>query len=113
MNVKSIEYIADTEGFIKKKIKANFKALGSKLGPKMKAMSNAIANFGQQDISRIESKGQVAVTLDEEKYVLLLSEVEITAEDIPGWSVASKGSLTVALDITLPKNSGRKAMQES
>ena len=33
----------------------------------MKAMSNAIANFGQQDISRIESKGQVAVTLDEEK----------------------------------------------
>ncbi|HNP20758.1 MAG TPA: isoleucine--tRNA ligase [Panacibacter sp.] len=101
VNVKSIEYIADTEGFIKKKIKANFKALGSKLGPKMKAMSNAIANFGQQDISRIESKGQVAVTLDEEKYVLLLSEVEITAEDIPGWSVASKGSLTVALDITL------------
>jgi isoleucyl-tRNA synthetase len=27
--------------------------------------------------------------------------VEISADDIPGWSVASKGSLTVALDITL------------
>ncbi len=30
-----------------------------------------------------------------------IAEVEITAEDIPGWSVASKGALTVALDITL------------
>ena len=27
--------------------------------------------------------------------------MEIAAEDIPGWSVAGKGSLTVALDITL------------
>jgi isoleucyl-tRNA synthetase len=30
-----------------------------------------------------------------------LVDVEITAEDIPGWSVASKGKMTVALDITL------------
>lgn len=30
-----------------------------------------------------------------------LTEVDIVAEDIPGWSVVSKGSLTVALDITL------------
>lgn len=101
VNVKSIEYITSTEGFIKKKIKANFKALGSKLGPKMKAMSNAIANFGQQEIGCIENEGRIAVTLDDETYILLLSEVEIAAEDIPGWSVASKGSLTVALDITL------------
>jgi isoleucyl-tRNA synthetase len=27
--------------------------------------------------------------------------VEVIAEDIPGWTVASKGSLTVALDITI------------
>ena len=32
---------------------------------------------------------------------LLLEEVEIIAEDIPGWSVAAKNGLTVALDITL------------
>jgi isoleucyl-tRNA synthetase len=32
---------------------------------------------------------------------LALEEVEIAAEDIPGWSVASKNGLTVALDITL------------
>jgi isoleucyl-tRNA synthetase len=32
---------------------------------------------------------------------LLINEVDIVAEDIPGWSVAVKGNLTVALDISL------------
>ena len=31
----------------------------------------------------------------------MLEEVEITSEDIEGWLVASKGALTVALDITI------------
>ena len=30
-----------------------------------------------------------------------LQDVEIIIDDIPGWSIASKGSLTVALDLTL------------
>ncbi|HET6723430.1 MAG TPA: DUF5915 domain-containing protein, partial [Chitinophagaceae bacterium] len=30
-----------------------------------------------------------------------VSDVEITSEDIPGWLVASKGQLTVALDVTI------------
>lgn len=101
VNVKEIEYITDTEGIIKKKIKANFKQLGSKLGPKMKLMSAAISGFSQHDISSLEKEGQITVNLDGEPYTLLLGETEITAEDIPGWSVAGKGSLTVALDITL------------
>ena len=34
-------------------------------------------------------------------YQLLTDDVEISAEDIPGWSVASKAQLTVALDVTI------------
>ena len=64
-------------------------------------MSAAINGFSQHDISRLEKEGQITVNLDGEPYILLLGETEITAEDIPGWSVAGKGSLTVALDITL------------
>ena len=101
VNVKEIEYITETEGFIKKKIKPNFVALGKKLGQKMKAVGAAIAIFTDHDIATIEREGQFTLTIDGEPIVLLLNEVDITAEDIPGWSVASKGSLTVALDITL------------
>ena len=32
---------------------------------------------------------------------MFVDDVEILSEDIPGWQVASMGSLTVALDITL------------
>jgi isoleucyl-tRNA synthetase len=101
VNVKEIEYISDTAGFIKKKIKPNFKVLGAKLGSKMKAASAAIVNLSQQDIVTLEKDGRFEINLNGEPVSISVNEVEITAEDIPGWSVASKGSLTVALDITL------------
>jgi isoleucyl-tRNA synthetase len=101
VNVKEIEYITETEGFIKKKIKPNFVALGKKLGPKMKAVSAAIVAFSGEDIARIERDGVYPLQLDGEVLELALNEVDIAADDIPGWSVASNGALTVALDITI------------
>ncbi|HEX8676251.1 MAG TPA: class I tRNA ligase family protein, partial [Segetibacter sp.] len=101
VNVKEIEYITETEGFINKKIKPNFTALGKKLGPKMKAVSAALANLTQHDISAFEKQGNFILQINGQPLTLDLTEVEIFAEDIPGWSVASKSSLTVALDITV------------
>jgi isoleucyl-tRNA synthetase len=101
VNVKEIEYLTETEGFIKKKIKPNFIALGKKLGSKMKAVSVAISGFGQHQISELERNGETTITIDGEPLTLKLEEVDISAEDIPGWSVATKGPLTIALDITI------------
>ena len=101
VNVKEVQYLSDSEGFIKKRIKPNFVALGKKLGPKMKAVSSALAAFTQEDILKIEKEGQYNLSIDGEAVTLQLSEVEITSEDIPGWTVANKGALTVALDITV------------
>lgn len=101
VNIKEIEFLIDTEGFIKKKVKPNFVALGKKLGAKMKAVSNAIAVFTTEDIIALERDGRINLDIDGEILTLDANEVDITAEDIPGWSVASKGSLTVALDITI------------
>ncbi len=101
VNVKEIAYLTETEGFIKKKIKPNFVALGKKLGPKMKAVSGALAQFGQEDISHLEREGSYELNIDGEAISLNVNEVDISSEDIPGWTVASKGALTVALDITI------------
>ncbi len=103
VNVKEFEYLTDTEGVIKKKVKANFKALGTRMGAKMKAVNAAIMNFTQHEIAAIERDGQIALNIEGEEVIILINEVDIAAEDIPGWSVASKGSLTVALDITITK----------
>ncbi|HEY4064799.1 MAG TPA: isoleucine--tRNA ligase [Puia sp.] len=101
VNVKELQYLAATDGFIKKKIKPNFVALGKKLGPKMKAVTAALGNFSQEEISKLEKEGKITLSIDKEPLLLTLNEVEITSEDIPGWVVAGKNTLTVALDVTV------------
>ena len=101
VNVKEISYITETEGVISKKLKPNFKLLGAKLGTKMKQASAVIAALDQSQISQLEKQGSLEINVEGEIIPLLLEEVEIIAEDIPGWSVAVKNALTVALDITL------------
>ena len=101
VNVKEIEYLTETEGIIKKKIKPNFKALGTKMGAKMKAAGAAITAMSAAQIATLEKTGEILLSIEGEELSIALAEVDISAEDIPGWSVASKGSLTVALDITI------------
>ena len=101
VNVKEINYITETEGVISKKLKPNFKLLGAKLGTKMKQASAVIAALSQNEISELERNGTLTILVEESPITLLINEVDIIAEDIPGWSVAVKGNLTVALDISL------------
>jgi isoleucyl-tRNA synthetase len=101
VNVKQIEYLDPENTFISKKIKPNFVALGKKLGPKMKVVSNLLSQFTQEQIRMLEKDGQYNLQVDGEGLILQASEVEITSEDIPGWLVATKGLLTVALDVTI------------
>ena len=104
-NIKSIEYITDTVGFVKKKVKPNFKALGAKVGKDMKAVAEAITNLTQEEIANLENDGSITLTISNSPtathYSLLITEVEIIAEDVPDWQVANLGKLTVALDVTL------------
>ncbi|MFI5196797.1 MAG: DUF5915 domain-containing protein, partial [Chitinophagales bacterium] len=101
VNIKSIEYLSDTEGFIKKKVKPNFKTLGAKMGAKMKSVAAAIGQMNQHDIGILERLKTFALQIDNEPVEIGIDDVDIIAEDIPGWSVANKDNLTVALDITL------------
>jgi len=99
VNVKEVEFLADTTGVIKKKIKPNFKTLGPKYGKQMKQIAGAIAKFSQEDISNLEQTGQAEIQAGDNKIVLSKEDVEIQTEDIPGWTVATEGQMTIALDI--------------
>ena len=101
VNVKEIEYISDSAGVIKKKIKPNFKTLGKALGKNMKDASKLIGAFTQEDITSLEKNGSYNLSVNGESFDLALSDFEISAEEIPGWQVAQDGDITVALDITL------------
>jgi isoleucyl-tRNA synthetase len=97
VNVKEIQYIDDTSGLLVKKVKPNFAKLGKQYGPKMKEVSAVINSFTKEEIQAIEKSG----TLNKSGFDLVLDDVLISSEDIPGWAVASENGLTVALDITL------------
>ncbi|MEZ5007867.1 MAG: isoleucine--tRNA ligase [Chitinophagales bacterium] len=101
VNVKEIEYLKDTSGIVKKSIKPDFKQLGKKLGPKMKDLAKAVNGFGQKEISELEQKGSILVSLGDDNFELQLEEVEIRSEDIEGWMVASQDGITVALDVNI------------
>ncbi|MBC7416540.1 MAG: isoleucine--tRNA ligase, partial [Pedobacter sp.] len=102
-NVKQIEFITDTHGIVKKKLKPNFKSLGKKVGKDMSLVKEAIENANQEDIFRLETEGFLTVVGAEDKqYAIELNiDVEVFAEDIPGWQVTNSGNLTVALDVTI------------
>jgi len=101
VNIKSIEFIPGDDALIRKKIKANFKILGARLGPLMKAVAADIGTWTQQEIVQLEREGMINRTIEGQSIQLHLEEVEISSDEIPGLGIASKGALTVALDIQL------------
>jgi len=101
LNVKEIEFLAADNDLLVKKIKPNFKTLGPRYGKVMKALGAAIMAFSQQQINALEADGRCVVSVEGQDCEVLLSDVEIATQDIPGWVVANDGNLTVALDIQL------------
>ncbi len=71
------------------------------MGAKMKSVAAAVGQMGQNDISSLEKEKTYMLNVDGEQVEIRIEDVDIIAEDVPGWSVANKDNLTVALDITI------------
>ena len=107
-NIKEIELLQANNNFIKKKAKANFKTLGKRLGSKMKLAAERIQQLGDVEIDKIQ-EGNFILNADYEQknenpIHLTPEDIEISTNEIPGFEVAVKGNLTVALDIILTEN---------
>jgi len=101
VNVKEIELISDDSGILVKQIKPNFKVLGPRFGKDMKLVASAIQSFGADEIAKIERNSKIEVEINGNLTTLLLTDVEISSQDIDGWLVANQAGVTVALDVTI------------
>ncbi|MEZ4938385.1 MAG: isoleucine--tRNA ligase [Crocinitomicaceae bacterium] len=101
INVKEILMMKDTSGFLKKKIKPNFKTIGPKYKQQMKAISGMINSWGMDAIAEVEKNKGWQGEIEGETIVLDMNDFEISVDDVPGYLVVSDGGLTVAMDITL------------
>ena len=101
VNVKELRFV-EGNGMLVKKVKCNFRTMGKKFGKLMKDVAAAVDGLSQEQIARLEGSGTLDLQLGSgDTVVIEAADVEIFSEDIPGWTVANEGSLTVALDITV------------
>ena len=95
LNVKAVQFVADETELCDVSYKANFKTLGKKCGPKMKAVAAAIAAMGGS---------RSCATA----WPLTVEDIEITQDDVlvtrtpkAGMVVASEGAVVVGLETAL------------
>ena len=101
VNVKELEFV-EGQGISVKKVKCNFRTMGKKFGALMKSVAATVAEMSQQQIAELEKTGVCPVTLPSGETVQIeVADVDIISEDMPGWTVANDGNLTVALDIQI------------
>ncbi|PLW94621.1 MAG: isoleucine--tRNA ligase [Marinilabiliales bacterium] len=101
VNVKEIEFLREDTGFLVKKVKPDFKKLGPRFGKQMKELAALISQSGPDEIQKLEKDGKCQFSISTGEAEVMLDDVEIITEDIPGWVVSNEGTLTVALDITI------------
>ena len=104
VNVKELEFV-EAQGMLVKQVKCNFRTMGKKFGKLMKSVNAAVLAMSQEQIAELEAQEHLPLTLDTGEQVTVdLEDIEIFSQDIPGWSVANEGTLTVALDFTITED---------
>ena len=107
LNVKKVEFIADETALCDVSFKANFKTLGKKCGPKMKAVAAAIAALGTDGSSGAPEpqsmNGAAAASWPKviEGVEVALDDVLVTRKPKAGLVVASEGAVVVGLETAL------------
>ena len=98
VNVKELVFV-EGDGILVKKIKCNFRTLGKKFGKLMKSVNVAVTEMSQEQIASLEANGSITLCVEGTEALIEAADVEIYSEDVPGWTVANEGALTVALDV--------------
>ena len=110
LNVKQVEFAEDESQFVTLSAKANFKVLGKKLGPRMKAAAAAIAALPAASLAALQRGESVEISIPaaaggagggEAPVLLSAEDVLIQRTENAGLTVANDGDLSVALDTAL------------
>lgn len=109
VNVKELQFVEGSEMLVKK-VKCNFRVMGKKFGKQMKSVAALVNEMSQQQIAELERTGTCTFTLEGAGIAIDLADVDIISEDIPGWTVANEGNLTVALDLEITEELKREGM---
>ncbi len=102
LNIKGFGSLGADDGKLcRLSAKANFKLLGKRLGPRMKAAAAAIEKLSASELARLRSGESVALVLEGEELLVAPDEVLVQVETQADFDVETDGRFVVWLDTVL------------
>lgn len=101
VNVLTLESLEGTGELVDVSVKANFKALGARYGKDTPTIANAIAAHDSRVLVDALRAGSFSINAEGKDYDITLDDIVITEAPREGWTVASEGGESLALDLEL------------
>jgi isoleucyl-tRNA synthetase len=101
LNVVSLESLADAGALVHVSVKPNFRSLGKRFGKRTPVVAAAISAAEPGALVAQVRKGEGAVEVEGDTIAVGEDDVIITEVPEAGWTVASAGGESVALDLHL------------
>ena len=98
LNVKSVHIEGDESGLVSYSAKANFKALGSRLGKNMKEVASIIQTFSSDEIARILDGEPKTIEYSAGSIEITGSDLAVNRSERENVKVLNEGNLTVGYD---------------
>jgi len=102
LNVKSVEFRADMEEFVKYNVKPNFRVLGKKVGKLMSEVKTALTKIdGAAAKSELDKNGEFKLALSNGEVTLTTEDIEIAIEQSEGYNCQNDNEVAIALSTVL------------
>jgi isoleucyl-tRNA synthetase len=111
LNVKSVRYVTDADELARFELKANFKALGPRLGKNMPLAKQAIAALdGAKANDNLKNGEPVRIDVAGEQLLLGPGDVQVVLAPLEGYQLEREGTHAVALDLTVTDELRREGL---
>ncbi len=104
LNVKKVFIESDESELVSYSAKANFKALGSRLGKNMKEVAAAIQLFTSDEIASILDGGEKEVAYSSGSIMIKADDLAVQRSEKENVKVLNEGSLTVGFDTNVTED---------
>ena len=102
LNVKSLEFVTDSSGYVSYSFKPQLKTLGPKYGKLLGAIRNHLASLdGSAAKKELDEKGAITFTADGTEIALAVEDLLIETVQKEGYHAESGNGVTVVLDTNL------------
>jgi isoleucyl-tRNA synthetase len=101
LNLREIVFAASEGELAGWRAKPNFRALGPRLGPRVKALAEALSGDDGTLAGELAAGRSVTIDLPDGEVVVGPEEVDLVRETREGWRLASDGTTAVALDLAV------------